>query len=547
MTEKLDIEQVKLLLHTGTVERKVLQEKLKKAYYENEPLITDAEYDELFPKDYVGYTPEQNGPWEVLEHKIAMGSLDKLKTWEQAEKWTKNKDVLWQPKLDGLSIEMVYEQGKLTHAILRGGGDKGEDVLKNALSFKNVPHTINSTELYLSVRGEVVIAQSDFEDLCNQSNNAYSNRRNCIPGICRRYDGQYANHLSFYAYDICTEEMAQSNDDVRFYTDEKTKLLRLYELGFKIPFTRLTMTEEDYMSYGDIRDTAESFQMDGLVIKTTDGKEQIALKFEPKGEITTVTGYTWEVGTTGKLVPKILFETVNVGGSNLSQAAGGSLQGILDLNASIGSKVEVKRMGDVIPKVTRVVEKSEQKIEVPTTCPICGGTVERQGADIYCVNPDCKVKVKNKCCAVYWAIAIKGITSGWIEKLVDENKITKPSDVVKATADDIVSTGGYSLDRANWVIEEMHKKWKEIIDNELLEHLLWMLPIPTISNAGYKNITEQFKTITEFCTYLQENDIIQQDWITIMGNAKGIKTYEYLSSNKEQIIDLIQTLRNISE
>ena len=195
---------IELMKHVGVVDEKVLQEKLKKAYYEGEPIISDTEYDELFGnKDYVGYTPEQSGPWEVLEHKIEMGSLDKLKTWEQAQNWLKDKGaVIWEPKLDGLSIELVYELGKLTHAILRGGGDKGEDILKNARKFQYVPQTIDTTVQYVSVRGEVVINQSSFNQLRQTSEADYSNRRNCVPGICRRYDGRYSDFLSFWAYDI---------------------------------------------------------------------------------------------------------------------------------------------------------------------------------------------------------------------------------------------------------------------------------------------------------------------------------------------------------
>lgn len=532
-----------LMKHIGVVDEKVLQEKLKKAYYEGEPLITDAEYDELFPNDYVGYTVEQNGPWEVLEHKIEMGSLDKLKTWDEVQNWLKDKgNVVWEPKLDGLSMEAVYENGILTHAILRGGGDKGEDILKNARNFIGVLPTLQNAPSYVSVRGEVIISQTNFDKLCQMSNEAYSNRRNCVPGICRRYDGQYSNLLGFYTYDIYEEH----NGVKKEYSSELEKLSTLFTYKFMVPFAYNVMTEKDYMSYGDIRDTAESFQMDGLVIKTFDMKHQIALKFEPKGEKTTVTGYQWEVGVTGKLAPKILFETVNIGGSNLSQASGGSLRVLEELNAPVGSIVEVRKMNDVIPKVTHVVERlNGAKFEPPTVCPICGQPLERQGTDLYCVNKTCPVKIKNKCCAVYWAIAIKGITSGFIEKRVEYGQIAHPHQVLEITPEQIVQTGGYSLERAKWVVEETHKKWKEIIEQDLLLHLLWMLPIPTVSNAAYEKIADNFKTIDDFYLYLtsQDVEIEKSYWINILGNAKGIKTQEYLIENREDIVKLIEGMR----
>ena len=531
---------IALMKRIGVVDEKVLQEKLKKAYYEGEPIITDQEYDELFPNDYVGYIVEQNGPWEVREHKIAMGSLDKLKTWQEAVNWLKDKkEIIWEPKLDGLSMELEYEFGQLKHATLRGGGDKGEDIFKNAINFIGVLLNIDAIDKpYTSVRGEVVISKTNFQKLCELSNEAYSNRRNCVPGICRRYDGLYSNLLSFYAYDIIEEGIE--------FISELHKLTTLYNYEFKLPFAFNTMTEQSYVSYGDIRDTAEEFQMDGLVIKTLDMSQQIALKFEPKGERTTVTGYQWEVGVTGKLAPKILFETVNIGGSNLSQASGGSLRVLEELNAPIGSIVEVRKMNDVIPKVTHAIERPNgAKFEPPTTCPICGQPLERQGTDLYCVNKTCLVKIKNKCCAVYWAIAIKGITSGFIEKRVEWGQIKQPHQVLEITPEQIVETGGYSLERAQWVIEEIHKKWKEIIKQDLLLHLLWMLPIPTVSNAAYEKIADNFKTIDAFYTYLtsQEVEIEKTYWTNILGNAKGIKTQEYLIENREDIVKLIEGMR----
>lgn len=548
MTEqKLNIKLVELLLETKTVERKVLQEKLKKAYYEGEPLITDDEYDKLFGSDdYVGYTPEQNGPWEVLDHKIEMGSLDKIKTWKDAESFVKKHQnrVVWEPKLDGLSMELVYEQGNLTHAILRGGGDKGEDVLKNAKNFQYVVKELPDNHApYVSVRGEVVISQSCFNQLRQISGADYSNRRNCVPGICRRYDGRYSDFLSFWSYDIIEQN---DKGEIKVYNNELEKLTTLYTYGFNLPFAYNTMTENQYNKYGDIRDTAEEFQMDGLVIKALDMSEQIALKFEPNGERTTVTEYQWEVGVTGKLAPKILFEKVNVGGSNLTKASGGSLRVLEELNAPIGSIVEVRKMNDVIPKVTRVITRPEGlNFEPPTNCPICGEELQRQGTDLYCVNQKCPIKLKNKCCAPYWAIAIKGITSGYIEKLVESGKITQPADTLKVTAEQIVQTGGYSLERAQWVVEETHKKWKEIIEQDLLLHLLWMLPIPTVSNAAYEKIADNFKTIDDFYLYLtsQDVEIEKSYWTNILGNAKGIKTQEYLIENREDIVKLIEGMR----
>lgn len=542
---------LELMKHIGVVDEKVLQERLKKAYYEGEPIITDSEYDELFgDKDYVGYTPEQNGPWEVLPHRIPMGSLEKLKTWEQAQKWLKDKgQVIWQPKLDGLSIELVYEFGELTHAILRGGGTEGEDILKNAKNFQYVPKTLDTIRTYISVRGEVVISNESFGKLLIDSQESYSNRRNCVPGICRRYDGKYSEYLSFWAYDII-ESSLESNKDYVEYTSETGKLTSLFHLGFKIPFSKIEMTEIEYQGYGDIRDTAEEFQMDGLVIKTNDMQHQIALKFEPNGERTKVTEYTWEVGSTGKLVPVIWFEPIIIGGTTLKKASGASLKNVEELNAPVGSVVEVRKMNDVIPKVTKVVVRPAdvntgliKPLDIPTVCPVCGEPLIRQGADLYCLNKICPVKQEQKCIAVYWANPIKGITDSWVKQLMAKGVIKTPVDVLNVKLEDISSLDGYSANKAHKIVEQLRSTCNMIVDNDLYK-MLYMCPIPTVSGKAYDKMVERLVTINDFELYLLDD--IQIDWKDILGRAKGTKANEFFEENKEMLIELTETIRELA-
>lgn len=539
---------IELMKQIGVVDEKLLQERLKKAYYEtSEPIITDEEYDELFgDKDYVGCTPDQNGPWKVLPHKIAMGSLEKLKTWDQALKWIKNKgDIIWQPKLDGLSMELVYEYGKLTHAILRGGGDKGEDIFKNAINFKNVLPIINSNLSYVSIRGEVVISQSMFNELNKLSDNAYKNRRNCISGICRRYDGLYSNLLSFYAYDIIEEDKEYK----RVYRTYTEKLKAIREYGLVLPFMYTQMTEERYKDCGDVRDTSEDYQMDGLVLKTDDLKYQIALKFEPKGERTKVTGYSWEIGSTGKYVPKILFEKVNVGGSNLTQASLGSYRAYIEFGAPIGSIIEVRKMGDVIPKATKVIERNvNNPLNIPTHCPHCGSPFIQKGADLYCVNPDCIIKQIDKCCAVYDAVRMKGVKNSWVKELMKQGIIKKCYDVPRTKAEDIANLDGYSSNMANKIVEHLKTEYTKMIKEDNLEWFLCMLPIPTISGKAISKLAEIYHTISSFTAIMEHFDYLNEEELLIkaLGNAKGSKVFTYFKENREEITELLNTLYNIA-
>lgn len=541
---------IELMKQTGTVDEKTLQEHLKKLYYEsgNSP-ITDVEYDELFgDKDYVGYQVEQNGPWQVLPHKIPMGSLTKLTSWKQAEDWLKDKGkVLWEPKLDGLSMELVYENGILIHAILRGGGTEGEDVLKNAQNFQYVPHKLENASTYVSVRGEVVIAQSAFTQLCQTQGAEYSNRRNCVPGICRRYDGKYSDFLSFWAYDIIERN---SLDESKECFSELEKLTTLYTYGFKIPFAFNVLYEKDYENYASMRDAAEEFQMDGLVIKTMDMQYQIALKFQANGDITTVADYTWDVGSTGKLVPVVHFEPVKIGGSTLTKASVGSYKLYKELNAPIGSKVKVKKMNDVIPKVTEVIEQSSETLEIPKVCPVCGEPLKEQGADLYCVNSHCSVKIEGKCTAVYWAACIKGVTDKWVKELIKRQIINEPADVLKVTPEDIASIDGYSLNKGKQIVEYIHTYYKDAYKNNDVRVILNALAIPTIGGKALDKLVDYFETYDYFedtVKLMSKDDLLddKKKFIDCLGNAKGSKVFEYLLENRQDILNLLKSIKEI--
>lgn len=547
MTEQVKLWLEQLNSNTITQEEKLkAQEYFKKKYYESgDSELTDEQYDKYFgANDYVGYTVDaQTSPWNVLPHKIAMGSLPKLTTWEQAENWLKtHPNNIWEPKLDGLSMELVYEYGKLVHAILRGGGDAGEDILKNAINFKGVVKSLNTFCKYISVRGEVVIAKSSFDELVKISNEAYSNRRNCVPGICRRYDGQYSNYLSFYAYDI----IEQTEDSTKMYETETDKVFALYNYGFKVPFAFNTMTKEDYLKYASLRNDAEDFQMDGLVIKTQDMKEQIALKFPANGETTTVTNYTWEVGSTGKLVPVVHFEKVNVGGTNLTKASVGSFKIYKELNAPIGSTVKVKKMNDVIPKVTETIFKSDRLLEIPTKCPACGSTLVEKGTDLYCVNDSCPVKLEQSCTAVYKAIPLKGITDKWIKELINLQVIKTPADVILVKEEDIARIDGYSLKTGQKIVEHFTEQVNIIFANndKYLINFLKMIPIPSLGGKAIEKFATIFADIADFETWLyniDENTINQLK--ASIGNSAGTKAYEYLTKNKNEIINLIEAMK----
>lgn len=248
------------------------------------------------------------------------------------------------------------------------------------------------------------------------------------------------------------------------------------------------------------------------------------------------------------MVPVIQFEPIVVGGTKLTKASGASLKNIRQLNAPVGSIVEVRKMNDVIPKVTKCIKPSNQPLDIPTHCPVCGSLLKEQGADLYCTNSNCLVKLENKCTSVYWAVAIKGIKDGWIKQLMVDGTIKEPRDVLRVTPEQLSLTG-MSLQRAQKVIEELNQKWKDIISKNEVLPVLWMLPIPTIAGKAQEKLAGYFETIESLYSYLValiDNDpTSKSDLIDILGNSKGNAAYAYFIENRDITLNLINGLRNL--
>lgn len=509
-------------------ERNELQAALKKDYYEKgKTPLTDEEYDFFFDTntEEIGYRLDDSH-YQVFNHSYPMGSLNKVKTFETAQAWLEklNKPFVVQPKLDGLSMGLYFNNGQLTHALLRGSGVAGENIIENALKFDGVPQQIEDKGIRF-VRGEIVIAKSKFEQITDSE---YSNRRNAVSGIARRYDGKYAELLSFYVYGLEADT---------FIPTQSARMERAHNAGFKVPFTLMYLREEDYLKFASIRTSAEEFQMDGLVLKQNEidpndnysgrPSTQIALKFPPEGNTTIVTGYDWELGTTGKLTPVIRFETTNVQGTNISKASFGSAKAVKEFGAGIGAKVLVQRMGDVIPKVTKLVEKGDEPI-IPTVCPECGEPLVWEGANLFCKNSNCTQKLIAACGRTFWAMGIKGVSTDFIHELVRAGMLQRFSQVVTMTAALISNHTKITPGRA----EKIEQKIKEFLKNSTYKDFLWMLNIAGVSGKAIDKMAEAFPTVELLLNATKE------ECTNCLGNSKGTSLYEYIQDNKKTMDEL---------
>jgi len=398
------------------------------------PTVSDEEYDALFrrlqeieerfpelqfddsPTQRIGAPPVDELP--TLDHAAPMLSLDSSQKLEDVERFDERlrkalgNDVSYilEPKLDGASLELVYEEGELVRAVTRGNGRSGEGVTENVRTIGTVPLRLRTDKRpapeFLSVRGEVLMYLSAFEALnarmLARGSDAYINPRNTASGALRQLDSRNAadRPLELLAYDILKVR------GVEFRTDfEGTKALA--DWGFKLP-ERIELAEsvEQIAAYhkrfGADRGTLD-YEIDGVVIKLNDIAERedlgatshhprwaMALKFEPQKQTTRIQGIEVSVGRTGKVTPVAILEPVSVGGVTVSRATLHNRKELARKDVRAGDLVRVQRAGDVIPQVVgRVKEKGRKRGEeftMPDRCPSCDAELEERGPFTVCPN-----------------------------------------------------------------------------------------------------------------------------------------------------------------
>lgn len=400
----------------------------------SQPSVSDAVYDVLFrrlealearfpalkspesPTQRVGALPVD--ALTTVEHAAPMLSLDSSEKLEDLQRFDDRlrkalgDDVTYilEPKLDGASLELVYEDGVLSRAVTRGNGRAGEGVTENVRTIRTVPLRLRTDRRpapdFLAVRGEVLMYLSEFEALNERmlarGSDAYINPRNTASGALRQLDSRNTadRPLELLAYDILDVR------GVEFATDFEG-VQALAEWGFKLP-ERIELAEsvDDivsyHRSYGRDRDDLD-YEIDGVVIKLNDLAERgdlgatshhprwaMALKYEPRKEVTRIERIAVSVGRTGKLTPVALLRPVEVGGVTVSRATLHNREELARKDVRDGDLVRVQRAGDVIPQVVERVEEEGRKrkpaFAMPETCPSCGVPVEERGPFTVCPN-----------------------------------------------------------------------------------------------------------------------------------------------------------------
>lgn len=363
-------------------EIQVLQTKLKEArdnYYNLSPSITDDEYDalkekleKLDPKNIevttVGAEVPKISVWDKVTHEIPMGSLNKVTSetefLEWAAKHDPNTEYFMCHKLDGSSLELVYEDGFLTRGVTRGNGIVGEDITDNISQIPSVPKTLGRpVKGKVYVRGEVVMHISIFNKLYASE---YANPRNTAAGKVRdrKNGGKDCKNLHFYGFELVLGSKRPKTEEEQF--------LALRNLGFMIPPCWRGTAQQminDFKSETDVRDKG-IYEIDGEVISINDisyqdsfgshamrPKGKIAWKFESKTGVTKMVDVKWQVGPTGRITPVAVVEPVNIGGVSIENISLHNIKMFRELQLSPGDEVLVSRKNDVIPYIEANLSK----------------------------------------------------------------------------------------------------------------------------------------------------------------------------------------------
>ncbi|MHA2154281.1 MAG: NAD-dependent DNA ligase LigA [Candidatus Hodarchaeales archaeon] len=417
----------------------------KRKYYDGEPEISDEAYDSLEdklrqldpenPVLFVIGTPEGG----KVTHDIPMLSCQKALDIEEVMKWSQGYNLFVEYKVDGLSLSLTYNEGRLVQAATRGNGVTGDDTTLVAMKIKSIPKIIPVKDR-IFIRGELFMPLSEFQRINALGADNYSSPRNLAVGTIKQKDLSLLDKrkLEFFAFELIG------------YKEEKTlheKTNILLEWGFKnAKIDSLDAPSRENIETTFLKAKKErtllDFEIDGLVLKYNEAdainkagttahhpKWMIALKFESKGKVTIINDISWQVGRTGVLTPVAELAPIDIAGAVIRRATLHNREFVETLDVAIGDQVMVIRSGDVIPKITRVETKGHSLVTLPSTCPSCGSILHIEGVNLVCKSQECRERDIQKIRHWIKTIDIKGLGVKNIEKLYDSGYIKHFSDL----------------------------------------------------------------------------------------------------------------------
>ena len=556
--------------------RELIRYHSQKYYTEDEPEISDFEYDRLYRQlenleaEYPDLVTEDSPTRKVgaagyntfapVVHEVPLGSLhdsfseDELRDFDRRVRETVPDPVyVVEPKFDGLSVALEYRDGRFVRGSTRGDGFTGEDVTENIRTIRTVPKVLNEPVPFLEVRGEVYMSDASFERLCRRQEllgeKTFKNPRNAAAGSLRQKDpkitaGRELDIFVFNVQQIVGETLSRHDESLE----------RLRALGFTVP-PRYYVSGDMEEVLGDIRAIGEGrgdfdFPIDGAVVKVNDfaQREELgstakfprwaeAFKYPPEEKETTLVDIEINVGRTGVLTPTGVFEPVTLAGTTVSRATMHNQDFITEKDIRVGSRVILRKAGEIIPEVVAVVSSPADSVpfRLPEVCPSCGERVVRlEGeAATRCVNPSCPAQLLRTLIhfASRDAMDIDGLGPANLEQLVNAGLVRSPADLYELDAQTLAQLDRMGQKSAENLIGAIARS-KE---NDLYR-LVFALGIPHIGAKAAQLLCGAFPSMSKIREATAEEFAMIDGFGEIM--AREVEDF----FKKESVIALVERL-----
>lgn len=539
-----------------------LLNKAGRAYYqEDREIISNYEYDKLYDElealeEETGITlagsPTVSVGYEAVNalsketHETPMLSLDKTKEIEVLKNFVGNQKTVLSWKMDGLTIVLTYQDGKLKKAVTRGNGIVGEVITNNAKVFKNVPLQI-AYQGELILRGEAIISYSDFEKINKQIEDVdakYKNPRNLCSGSVRQLNNEITakRNVYFYAFSLVRAE------GVNFNNSRACQFEWLKTQGFDIVEYRMVDSKnlEETIQYFSDKISTNDFPSDGLValyddiaygdsLGSTAKFPRNAFAFKWKDEIreTTLKEIEWSPSRTGLINPVAIFEPVELEGTTVSRASVHNISILKELELGIGDRIEVYKANMIIPQIAENLTRSGN-LTIPEFCPVCKKTTKIQKSNdvevLICTNPECQAK-KIKSFTLFVsrdAMNIDGLSEATLEKFILNGFIKEFGDIYELEhyKDAIIEMDGFGEKSYENLIENIKKS-----SHTTLPRLVYALGIANIGVANAKVLCKEFDYDLQKLMQADEETISQIEGI---GSVIAKSVTDYFKNEKNQ-------------
>lgn len=564
-----------------------LREKLeyyaKKYYDDDEPEITDYEYDMMmnklkalekeFPEFITADSLTQKVGGHVKEgfkevvHEVPLQSLQDVFSFEELREFDErirkssieeNEDLNYvvETKIDGLSVSLEYVDGIFVRGATRGNGLIGEDITDNLRTIKTIPKVLNE-KINITVRGEVFIGTKEFEKLNEEQEilgkQLFANARNAAAGSLRQLNSKVTAERPLDIYIFNIQKLGNNN-----FNSHYEQLNYLGKLGFNVNPVRILCKNQDEVEkaitkIGEDRENL-SFGIDGAVVKVDSlsfreklgttyktPKWAIAYKYPPEAKETILKDIVCQVGRTGVITPMAILEPVKVAGSTISKTTLHNEDFIKEKELKIGDTVVIQKQGDVIPEVIRVITEkrtgNEIDFEMPKVCPVCGAPAIRQEGEaaIRCIGIECPAQLLRG--IVHFvskeAMDIDGLGYKIVEQLIEKGLIKNIADIYSLTLEDIASLKKNGKKFASNLIDAIEKS-----KNQDLFHLINALGIKQVGVKAAKVLAKKYKTMDNLQNATYESLALTDD----VGEITANNIVEFFS--QEQTMDILNKLKD---